>query len=294
MPSGIIHRMGNLLTDLVKQVRHIGGSVTSTDAKTPNLLFGQIDPFLAIGFASTAAGSPVRRVVALGNNPDIDTGTVPEDIWTGGGLYPWITTAAPLEIVSNSADDTAAGTGARTVLVIGLNASYAEIQELVTLNGTTPVPLVNQFFRIFTAAHATAGSSGINAGTINIRDVTGGTVRAIIPAGYGITRQSQYTVPAGYTLQVVSLFFSINRPSGVLDATIATLVRSSSGTYRLPFELSIDGNPYRHDGLPGIGFAEKTDFGLRCTFASGNNMDLTGAFLGVLMRNDYVAKLTYT
>lgn len=65
----------------------------------------------AIGFGQVPG---YRRITALGNNPDVDTG-IHEDIWTGGGLYPWMTAATSLEIVSDSANDTAAGTGARTV-----------------------------------------------------------------------------------------------------------------------------------------------------------------------------------
>lgn len=68
-----------------------------------------------------------RRVTALGNNPDVDSGTVPEDIWAGGGAYPWMTGATALEIVSSSANDAAAGTGARTVTINGLDINYAEV-----------------------------------------------------------------------------------------------------------------------------------------------------------------------
>lgn len=66
----------------------------------------------AIGFAQVPG---YRRITALGNNPDVDSAAVPEDIWSGGGAYPWMTGATSLEIVSSSANDTAAGTGARTV-----------------------------------------------------------------------------------------------------------------------------------------------------------------------------------
>lgn len=291
MSESITYRILSYLRDITKQGTSSAFSSNIIKERTPGLLFNQVDPFVSIGFATTPT-SPIRRIVALGNNPDVDTAT-PEDIWSGGGLYPWMTAATSLEVLSDNANDTALGTGARGVLINGLLGTYAESSQVVALNGLTPVPIPNQLLRIQTAAPTTAGSLGTNQGNITIRDAGGGTVRAIIPAGYGITRQSQYTVPLGYTLQIVSFLLCINRPSGVLDATIATYSKTQTGAYRLPLEVSIDGNPYRHDGLPGINFSEKTDFGFRCTFASGNNMDITAAFLGILMRNDYVSQLTF-
>jgi hypothetical protein len=120
-----------------------------------------------------------------------------------------------------------------------------------------------------------------------VRDSGGGTVRSIVPAGYGITRQSAFTVPAGWTLQVVSMLFCFNRASaGARFATFATFVQSQNGFYRMPLELTIgDEPPYRHDGLPGLVLAEKTDFALRCTFSSNNDADVTAAWLGVMRKN---------
>lgn len=281
-----LERMNSILSTLSRQVQELIN-------KTPNPLFSKIDPFIAMGFSSTTVGSPIRRVVALGNNPDINAGTIPEDIWSGGGLYPWMTTTTSLEIVSSVANDSSADTGARTVLISGLRDDFTEISQVVSMNGLTPVPIPTGLFRIQSAAPTTAGSFGTNQGNLIIRDAGGGTTRAIVPAGYGIIRQSQFTVPSGYGLQIVSFLTCINRPSGTLDATLATYSRVKGGPYRLPLEVSVDGNPYRHDGLPGIGFTEGTDFGFRCTFASSNNMDITGAFLGVLIRNDYLNQIVY-
>lgn len=224
-----------------------------------------------------------RRVTALGNVPAV--GAAPSDIWTGGGIYPWMTGATSLEIVSSSAADAPAGTGARTVLVNGLDVDYNEISTSVTLNGLTPVALTPQFFRIQSMLIMSAGTGKVNAGTITLRNTGAGTTRAIIPAGYGVTRQSQFTVPAGHTLHMVPLFISLNRPGANRDYTIATYVQSSAGFYRMPLEFSAQGNPYRHDGIPATQFPEKTDFGFRCTYTSSVNNDITAAFLGVLERN---------
>lgn len=228
-----------------------------------------------------------RRVTALGNNPDIDLATLPEDIWSGGGVYPWLTASTSLEIVSTNVNDSSTGTGARTVLIQGLDINYIEVSQTVTLNGTTPVAIPTQLFRINSALIMSAGSGKVNAGDINIRDVGGGTIRAIIPLGYGTTRQSVYTVPAGHTLSIHSQFFNNIRSGGtVRDTTIANFIQSPNGFYRLPLELDVDGNPYRHDATPGVILPEKTDYAHRVTFVSAaNDTNVTTAILGILISN---------
>lgn len=242
------------------------------------------DYFSQIGFGLVPN---LTRITALGNNPDVDTGSLPEDIWTGGGAYPWMTAATALEIVSSDANDAAAGTGARTVSISGLDINYVAVTQVVTLNGTTAVAIPSSLFRINSALIMSAGSGKVNAGTLTIRDSGAGTTRAIIPLGYGITRQSIYTVPAGSTLQIISQFLGFNKTSASSRfATFATFIQSSAGFYRMPLEITIgDEPPYRHDGIPGVILPEKTDFALRCTFVSNDNSDLTAAWLGVQRRN---------
>lgn len=236
-----------------------------------------------IGFGIVGSA---RRVTALGNNPDVDSGAIPEDIWTGGGAYPWLSVATSLEVASLNPADTAAGTGARSVLVNGLDANYAEVAQTVALNGGT-VALPTPLLRVNSVFIMSAGSGKVNAGDILIRDAGAGTTRAIVPAGYGITRQSQFTVPAGWTLQVVSMLFCFNRASaGARFATFATYIQSQQGFYRMPLEITIgDEPPYRHDGIPGLVITEKTDFSLRCNFTSNDNADITAGWLGVMRKN---------
>lgn len=261
----------------------IGDQDKVNDAEGDLYLPFAMDALVAIGFDQLPR---YARAVALGNNPDIDTATVPEDVWSGGGLYPWMTGATSLEIVSSDVNDTAAGTGARTVLINGLDVNYEPVVQTVTLNGTTAVALSTQLFRINNAIIMTSGSGQVNAGALAIRDAGAGTTRAIIPVGYGITRQSQFTVRAGYTLQVVSMLFNVQRQGTEPGATVSTWTRGSNGTYRMALEITVSTNPYRHDGIPGVIVPEKSDFGLRCTAVRSNNTDLTAAWLGVLRVND--------
>jgi hypothetical protein len=229
-----------------------------------------------------------RRIVALGNNPDVDNATAPEDVMSQGGLFTFPPSAAATEVVSSSANDTAAGTGVQTIRVLGLDANYNEIQEDVSLNGTTPVALVNQYLRVNSAFSLTSGSGHINAGTITVRQTVGPVTLIVIPIGYGQSRTSLYTVPAGYTLQVKSILGCINRntAAAVYYATVATVFRTSNGNVRLPLEFSFSSNtPYRHEGDPGLIITEKMDFMMRCTNVAQDNTDVTAAWLGVLKKN---------
>lgn len=227
-----------------------------------------------------------RRVSALGNNPDVDSGSVPEDITYMGGLYTNSDVAQTYEVTSSSGLDTVSGAGARTIVVFGLDLDYVEQSETVEMNGTVAVPLTKNYLRINSALITSAGSNEVNSGNILIRVTGGGTVRAMIPAACGITRQARYTVPAGHTLFIRELFCCINRSGGgaVRYATIGTCVRSDTRFHRMSFEFSVSSNePYRHPAE--IVLPEKTDFSLRCVNVTSDNTDITAAWIGCLINN---------
>lgn len=276
--------------------------VASFETAIRSLIFGyaKLDPLIAVGFMPTALTANLRRITALGNNPDVDTGSVPETIWPGGGLYPWMTGATSLEVVSTSVQDAPGGTGMAAILLTLMNTAYVESNVAVALNGTTPVAITGTWFRINGGITTTKGSGAptvgaVNAGDIAIRNAGGGTTRAIIPSGKGILRQAVYTVPAGSTLQIVSQYIGFNRGTGGVTKymTAAGYIQNSLGVARRPLDISCDGEPYRHDGIPGITLPEKTDFAMDVLSVSGENSDISGAFLGVLMKNDLMANLIY-
>lgn len=236
-----------------------------------------------IGFGLEAPN--YRRIAALGN---VSTSAAGIDVWRGGTLYPFKTTATLMEAVSSSVNDAPAGTGALTILVQGLDSNYNEVSETVVMNGTTAVALVNTFIAINTCFVLTAGTGGVNAGDISIRDAGGGTVRQIIQAGYSISRSSVYTVPAGYTLSEISMFACVNRQAAGGQAnyiTVSTGQRLVNGVIRLPLEFTVSStSPYRHDAEPGIITGEKNSFFLRIT-AQSAVVDFTAAWLGILRKN---------
>ena len=134
----------------------------------------------------------------FGHNPLTTTG---DDVWSGGGVYAFYpTTAQSLDIVSTSTDDNATDSGARTVIIYGLDANWAEQNQTVTLDGDSEVALTGTtWMRVYRAIVLTAGSGGTNAGIITVEIVGSATVAANILAGDGQTQQVIYTIPSGKT-----------------------------------------------------------------------------------------------
>ena len=140
-----------------------------------------------------------------GINRDIDAAAT-EDICPGGTIN-WQTSAVAMEIISTDVDDVAStGTGARTVKVVGLDSSWNEQLETISMNGTTAVASVNNYRFVDRAEIVTTGSSETNEGDITVRTVSGSNAVAVMPAGYGQNWTAAYTIPAGKTGFLVSWY----------------------------------------------------------------------------------------
>jgi hypothetical protein len=165
----------------------------------------------------------------FGINLDIDIAAT-EDIWSQGGTWVAPTTARLHDLVSTSANDTSAGTGARTVSVEGLNSSYAIISETITLNGVANVPTVNTYVIVNKLTVLTGGSGGTNAGIITATAQTDATVTNAISIGAGQSTSTIYQVPAGYKGYIQSFNGSI-QVGGVINVNL--LVKPFGGVFNL-------------------------------------------------------------
>lgn len=128
-----------------------------------------------------------------------------DDVWEGGGAYPLQAAATKLEILSASANDAAAGTGARTFTIQGLDTNFNQISETITMNGVTPVQSANSYIRVNSLSIASSGSGQVNAGDVTLRVTGAGATQAIARAGYGFAKQCVFTVPNGFTLLVTDI-----------------------------------------------------------------------------------------
>jgi len=123
------------------------------------------------------------------------------DLWGGGATnIVWPTAAETWEIVSDNANDSSGGSGARQVSVSYLDDQYIEQTEVVTLNGLTPVVLLGgDHFRPNGAQVISSGSSRENEGEIVIRVSGGGNPRQYIKPGFSVSQDGHFTVPANKT-----------------------------------------------------------------------------------------------
>ena len=109
-------------------------------------------------------------------------------IWENATPYIFPPAAVQMSVVSTSAADTAV-----VKLITGLDANFAPITEVLTVNGLTPVLTTKSYLRI----NNVRTTSGNAVGTVTFTN-NGNTYAKILP-GTGQTQMSQYTVPAGYT-----------------------------------------------------------------------------------------------
>ena len=153
----------------------------------------------------------------FGRNPDIDTGTDPEDIWDAGGIWVAPTTARTHQITSSDVNDTSAGAGARTIRIFGLDSSFALQQEDLTLNGTSNVGTASTYAMIYRKLILTAGATGSNEGIITATADTDGTVTAQINIGNNQKGMAIYQIPAAKTVYLLNFCGSLAESGGTGD-----------------------------------------------------------------------------
>lgn len=195
--------------------------------------FGLTEPFELQVSRGQITGH--RSVTIFGYNPDVDTSRV--TVWPYTGIIPLPAAALQMKVSSSSANDTASGTGARTVFVGGLDANHNEISEIVTLNGQTAVLTTQSFLHINEAYVVTAGSSlsaegDIYFGTGTVTAGVPATVYDLIKFDYNQRITGSYTIPAGYTGYLSQGLFSAGQPGGSAQVSGRLMTVGADGIRR--------------------------------------------------------------
>ena len=228
-----------------------------------------------------------RSVTVFGYNPDVDTTRV--TVWPHAGILPLAQAALRLKVSSSSTNDTALGTGARTVFVGGLDANHNEISEIVTLDGQTPVLTTQSFLHINDAYVATAGSGLSAAGDIYFGDgvVTLGvpeTVYDLIKFDYNQRITGSYTVPAGHTGYVSQGLFSAGQPGGSAQVVGRLLTVGADGIRRAAAITTVNNGVADYAFDYPIQIPEKTTLEATAQGSSNNN-EASAMFVLILVRN---------
>jgi len=215
-----------------------------------------------------------RNVTVFGFNPDVDTTQV--SVWPLPSLITFPSSALQMTVSSTSANDTSAGTGARTVVVQGLDANYNEVTETVTMNGQTAVTMTTAMLRVNYAYVATAGSGNSAAGDIYIGT---GTVTSGVPAtpydiikfDYNNTTTGSYTVPAGYTAYVSQGLFSAGQAGGSNQVQGRLLSRGVDNIRRTAAITSLNNGVANYVFEYPLAIPEKTTLEATAIGSSNNN-----------------------
>ena len=195
-----------------------------------------------------------RLVIAQGNisNKSIKRvygkaktmGTTWRIVWGLGSstAYTFLTSASTLEAISSNANDTSAGTGARTIMISGLDSSFNEITEVLSMNGTSATSATsNSFYRVNEVSVNTTGTyGGTNFGNITLRVSGAGASLAYITgdetvgtSSYGDSKSNLgiYSVPTGKTAFITGLRIYVE---GNKSINIVLYKREDIGTTSAP------------------------------------------------------------
>jgi len=232
--------------------------------------------------------SPNIEVISVSaKNSEISASST-EDIWSAGGIRTKVLTAGTVQVISNSANDTAAGTGARTVTILGYDANFNLISETLTTNGVTAVTSTLVFADVYKALVNTAGSTLSNVGILTIRHTTGPVTLSQIPATEGVTHGSHFTIPAGYTgiisdvvigfggtggSKIGRVNFNQLTPSGVVLNFFDHYMTSDSGSVNMP-------------AVSNLALVPLTKVWFDC-YSETNNTQVSVSYIVILIRGTF-------
>lgn len=217
-------------------------------------------------------------VFKFGYNPAISTAE--ETVWDNGGIYSYPTSATQMKVSSSNDSDTS------TVLIYGLDSSYNEISESITITGQTEVTTSNSFVRVYRAkvtANAPSGNIYIGTGTVTLGVPS--TVYARIITGENQTLMAVWTVPAGYTGYIYQFTVSSGTTASNKYATGRLKVRPFGQVFQTKSIVTLNNTFINFElGMPII-VEEKSDIEIRSIISSGTDA-ISGTFTVVYVKNE--------
>ncbi len=177
----------------------------------------------------------------VGRNDIVGTSFVP---LSNGALcvHKMPSEATKLRVKAGNVNDSAAGSGARSILLNGIGAGGEQLQEVLITNGTSAGPDSQfEYIRLSTFDVLDSGtylrpvSANSHAGDITIENAAGTEDWGIIDSTdypRGVSESGCITAPAGVAIAITDIYYSVDRAK-VSDITI--LERSDILTETAPF-----------------------------------------------------------
>lgn len=245
---------------------------------------GTVEPFeLQVGRGQIPGHSIVH---VFGYNPDVDA--TEETVWPINGLLGHPASPTIMKVSSTSADDAAAGTGARSVFIEGVNGTGGLVTEVVTLNGQTEVNTVNTYDAIERLAVLTVGSGGKNAGLIyaGTGTVTSGVPAVpynVIGAGENNSITGHFTCPTGFSAYMTKGSISVG-PTVANQFVLGRLkLRGADGITRTAAKVAVQSGTAEFDFTYPVKISA-TECVTATAQGSGNNAAVSSYFQIVLIQ----------
>lgn len=234
----------------------------------------------------------VTGVHVFGENPDVDTGTDPEDVWHAGGTYTFLAAASTIYVSSDDQTDTEI-----EITVEGLDANWAT--QTVTVetddsDGRTFVALTGTWIRVNRAyvsgADAPSGnvyisSDNTDAGGDGIPD-DATTIKAQILTGHNESDQAIYSIPASTTGYIAEWFADGITGTVSQGAIVSLLVREFGGVFRIIAHTAISINDRHQRTFPfPHAVPEKGDILIRCDTVDADDSVIYGGFCLILVED---------
>jgi hypothetical protein len=251
-----------------------------------------MDLYQAIAEGSIQGYSLMEK---FGENPVITTGTDPEDVWDGGGIYTFSTAADIDRLSSSDAADT------MDITVYGLDENWEEVVQTITLTGQTPVALTTSLIRVYRMVNA--GSVDIagdvycfknGAVTDGVPDVAA-DIRAIIRNGNNQTLMTVYTVPAGKTGYFWGGYVAISRGVTTANVDFTWRARPFGSVFAVKSRIACVSNgnsTWNYTYKSPVALPEKTDILIRAEEVS-QTCGVSGGFTVILRDNTRNTRRSY-
>jgi len=249
------------------------------------------DYLIAVGEGDVANHAQFSK---LGYSPLAPTG--PSDVYGNSLSYVFPVAAQQMECISSSAQDLAAGSGAKTIRIYYLKSDYTEATTDVILTGTAGVlTSVSDIFRINNVRVLDFGATTTlyqAAGKIDVRNKTVTTIiYSCIVAGHTRARNSIYTVPDGKTLFLTSMACGVTKASTTGNTCTFTLRATyddklpgllTAGLFFMPYaELNLVDQMYTREFHVPLVFIAHTDIKISANCGQSSTI-LTSSIRGWL------------
>lgn len=249
--------------------------------------YGATDFLLECAKGNVPGHSVIQK---FGRNFDIGTATDPQDCWSQGGIYTYLSSAQTLYASSSNAGD------AQEITIEVLNSDWVEELRVVNLSGQSQVVIPGGTIIRVNRAYNTDSTN--LAGDVYIAEsdtLTGGVpdttskIKAVIDLGYDQSLMAVYSVPAAKTAYILGWHSSIEgtSPAG-LKTELSLRVREFGKIFRVmhTHSLFVDGTTYIHHFFKAIPkYPAKSDIIVKIDQVSNNGADVAAGF-DIILVND--------